>query len=93
MNGDVIDQDVAERGIDLIPFIRSKVLPPQYERFSLGEGDVVVIPAFPSHCDDVGPHLWHRVAHIPKRVGDDPCPCTRGDLEERMAKPFDLHRA
>ena len=57
INRDIIDQDIAEGGIDLGPLPRSFFYAPQDQRISFCEFYVTVVPALLSYCHHVRPYL------------------------------------
>jgi hypothetical protein len=92
MDRDIIDQDIAEGGIDLGPLPRSFFYAPQDQGISFCESYITVIPALLSYGHHIGPYLRHRVTHVTKGIGDNLCPTAGCDLKKGMTEPFDLNR-
>ena len=91
MDGDIIDQDIAEGRIDLVPLIPFLLLGPAGSTgFPFGESYIVVIPMLSAYGHHIGPYLGHGKPHRPKGIGDDLCPAAGCDLKKGMAEPFDL---
>ena len=92
MDRDVVDQDITEGRINLIPIIASIFETPQDKRISLSKPSVVMVPMLPAYGHDIGPYLGHGEPHSPEGIGDDLCPTARSDLKKGMTEPFDFDK-
>jgi hypothetical protein len=93
MDGDIVNEDIPEIDVNLIPFINSFLQTPENDRLPFGKSHVVVISMFPPNGYHMGPHFGHGKTHSTERIGDDLGATARRNLKEGVAEPFDFYDA
>ena len=73
MDGHVINENIAEGGVDPVPLEILLIQTSQDEGVPFDESHIVMVSALPSDRHHVTPYFGHGIAHVAKRIGDDPC--------------------
>jgi hypothetical protein len=83
----IVDQDIAEGEINVVPFKGSLFQAAQNNGTSLCQPDIVMVPVFPANRYDVRPDLGYGVSHGSEWIGDDFRSAAGSDLKKGVAEP------